>query len=78
MSNRVTTRVARVVGGPLDGGKAFVNAECGGRPRRPNWPRVITLGYGATHEEPWPHQWLDYHRQPDGSYRYAAPAEEVA
>jgi hypothetical protein len=71
-------REATLLGGPLDGGRAFITNNRGGRGKKPLEPAVITLAHGVTDAEPWPHDWLDYYRHPDGTYRYDQPTQEVA
>jgi hypothetical protein len=66
-------RMATVVGGPLDGHQVRIYPAHGA-----GEPRVITLAHGCTDAEPWPHAWLDYHRQPDGTYHWAEPLEASA
>lgn len=73
MSVTWSPRLASVIGGLLDGGTVRVYGNNGGAE-----PAVVTLAYGATQEEPWPHVWLDYHRHPDGTYRYTQPGTEAA
>jgi hypothetical protein len=63
-------RLAALHDGPLGGGTARIYPERAGME-----PRTITLAGGCTEAEPWPHQWLDYQRQPDGSYRYTRSTE---
>lgn len=72
-----TPRRALLVGGPLDGNRPYV-WPVGGDNRGPTDPLTITLAYGCTDEEPWPHQWLDYHRQPDGTYRWVNTSREAS
>jgi hypothetical protein len=55
-------RVTTLVGGPLDGHTARIYPGQGGSD-----PKVITLGYGRLWPLWW---WLDYTRQPDGTYHY--------
>lgn len=73
MSTVWTSRRTRLIGGPLDGNAPLVFPV-----RRGCEPPVITLAYGATHDEPWPHEWLDYHRHPDGTYRWPVAQQEAS
>lgn len=58
-------RLTTLIGGPLDGHQVRIYPGNGG----PD-PKVITLAHGTR----WPHhevaEWLDYTRQPDGTYHH--------